>query len=76
MCRVLQPKRLIVFVVGGITHSEVRIAHKLSSRLGRDIILGSTAVDNPTVYLKHIHDLSSLEQIALEIDGSDTKYKS
>jgi len=50
----LQGKRIVVFVVGGITRSEMRVAHMLSKRLGRDIVLGGTSLDDPDTFLKNL----------------------
>ena len=47
-----QARRIVVFVVGGVTRSEIRVAHKLSARLGRDIILGGTSADIPSTFVK------------------------
>jgi len=35
-------QRLIVFVAGGMTYSEIREAYQLSAPLNRDIIIGSS----------------------------------
>ena len=40
-----------MFVIGGITRSEVRTAHTLSEQLGRDIVLGGTSMLTPASYL-------------------------
>lgn len=61
-----QARRIIVFVVGGITHSEIRVAHQLGKKLKRDVILGSTSVDNPATFLEHMHQLSILGAIVKE----------
>ncbi len=50
----LQGKRIVAFVVGGVTRSEMRVAHKLSAKLGRDILIGSTSCDTPTTFLKSL----------------------
>jgi hypothetical protein len=34
--------------------SEVRAAHKLSARLNRDIIVGGSSLDNPSLFLQHL----------------------
>ena len=52
-------KRLIVFVLGGISRSEMRVAHKLAPALQRDIILGSTSVETPSTFIKKLSLLSS-----------------
>jgi hypothetical protein len=36
-------QRLLVFVAGGMTNSEMREAYLLSSQLGKDIIIGAVA---------------------------------
>ena len=50
----VQGRRIVVFVVGGITRSEMRVAHLLSKKLGRDIVLGGTSLDEPEVFLKNL----------------------
>lgn len=50
----LQGKRIVAFVVGGVTRSEMRVAHKLSAKLGREILIGSTSCDTPTTFLKSL----------------------
>lgn len=55
MVTYLQGKRVLVFVVGGITRSEMRVAHTLSKRLGRDIVLGGTSLDEPATFLRNLY---------------------
>lgn len=45
---------MVVFVVGGITRSEMRAAHKLSAKLARPVLLGGTALDSPGAFLKRL----------------------
>ena len=52
-----QARRLIVFVVGSVTHSERRAARKLSGKLNRDIILGGTSVATPAAFLQSMREL-------------------
>eukprot|EP00884_Botryococcus_braunii_P006265 jgi/Botrbrau1/1563/Bobra.0107s0050.1 len=56
-----QPKgrRVIVFIVGGITRSEMRTVHKLSGKLGRDVLLGGTSIINPSTFMKGLRLLSA-----------------
>ena len=66
----LQGRRLFVFIVGGVTPSEMRCAHRLSARLGRDVFVGGTSVETPARFLRHVADLSAApEHLALEVDG-------
>lgn len=56
-------RRLVVFVVGGVTRSEIRWAHKQSRLLGREVILGSTSVVTPTGFVRTLQELSPLETV-------------
>ena len=49
-----QGRRIVVFVVGGITRSEMRVAHLMSRKLGRDIVLGGTSLDEPEIFLTNL----------------------
>jgi len=51
-------QRVIVFVAGGMTYSEMREAYRLSKSLDKDIIIGSTHNLTPRVF---IDDLKVLE---------------
>jgi syntaxin-binding protein 1 len=66
----LQTRRVFAFVVGGLTYSEVRAAHRLSSRLGREIIVGGTSIESPASFMQQVFELGSTEHSALEIEGS------
>lgn len=50
-------RRLLVFVIGGVTRSEMRAVHELSRRTGRDILLGSTSVLKPTGFLSQLRSI-------------------
>ena len=47
-------KRILTFVVGGITRSELRVAHALAARTGRDITIGSTSIETPASFLQRV----------------------
>jgi syntaxin-binding protein 1 len=51
-------QRIFVFVIGGTTRSELRVVHKLSSKLQREIILGSSSIDDPHTFITKIKMLS------------------
>lgn len=53
-----QGKRIMGFIIGGATRSEVRVAHQLAARLGRDVTLGATSIDTPATFLAHMRSLS------------------
>jgi syntaxin-binding protein 1 len=48
---VIPPRRLIVFVVGGVTRGEMREAHALSRELGREVLIGGTEVFTPETFM-------------------------
>ena len=47
-------KRIVTFIVGGITRSELRVTHTLGARLGRDITLGGTSMESASSFLDHL----------------------
>ncbi|KAI8926874.1 Sec1-like protein [Entophlyctis helioformis] len=50
--------RIIVFSLGGLTHSEMRTAYEVAKDAQRDVIIGSTYVYNSSQFLdilKHLH---------------------
>ncbi|KAJ4788921.1 Syntaxin-binding protein 1 [Rhynchospora pubera] len=57
-------QRIFVFIIGGATRSELRVVHKLSSKLQREIILGSSSLDDPHTFITKIKMLS--QDISLE----------
>lgn len=59
-------QRIFVFIIGGATRSELRVCHKLTSKLRREVVLGSTSIDDPPVYLTKLKLLSETE---LSIDN-------
>ncbi|XP_076040465.1 syntaxin-binding protein Rop [Oratosquilla oratoria] len=52
--------RLIVFIVGGCTFSEMRTAYEITkSGKNWEVIVGSTHIMTPKDFLSYLHDLSS-----------------
>ncbi|XP_048319733.1 SNARE-interacting protein KEULE [Ziziphus jujuba] len=54
-------QRIIVFIVGGATRSELRVCHKLTTKLKREIILGSSSLDDPPQFLTKLKMLTANE---------------
>ncbi|XP_039138227.1 SNARE-interacting protein KEULE-like [Dioscorea cayenensis subsp. rotundata] len=54
-------QRIFVFIIGGATRSELRAVHKLSVKLKREIILGSTSIDDPSQFVTKLKNLNSDE---------------
>ena len=55
---------LIIFVVGGLSHAEVRAAHKAAVALDRDVLIGGTTLDCPETFLRKVSELTSVESRA------------
>ncbi|TFK85671.1 Sec1-like protein [Polyporus arcularius HHB13444] len=58
-------QRLLVFVAGGMTYSEMREAYLLSKTLNKEIIIGSTHALTPTEFLRDL--------MVLELGGIGSK---
>jgi len=52
-------RRLIVFIVGGVTRGELREAHALSKTLHREVIIGSTSVETPASFIEKLTTLAT-----------------
>ncbi|KAK4262652.1 hypothetical protein QN277_028188 [Acacia crassicarpa] len=54
-------QRIFVFIVGGATRSELRVCHKLTGKLRREVILGSSSLDDPAQFITKLKMLTSHE---------------
>ena len=54
-------RRLIVFVCGGLSYSELRAMHEVANATGRDIIIGTTAMLTPKRFLLGLKNLKQLD---------------
>ncbi|KAF9961027.1 vacuolar sorting protein VPS33/slp1 [Mortierella alpina] len=50
--------RLFVFIAGGVTHSEIRAMHELCQEMGRDIVIGSTHLVTPRMFVYSLRYLA------------------
>ncbi|KAG5565649.1 hypothetical protein RHGRI_001534 [Rhododendron griersonianum] len=66
-------QRIFIFIIGGATRSELRVCHKLTTKLRREVVLGSSSIDDPPQYItipqKYIMELSLALQEADRKDG-------
>ncbi|KAF9894729.1 vacuolar sorting protein VPS33/slp1 [Aspergillus nanangensis] len=54
-----QPRqRMIVFMAGGATYGEARACYEMSQTFGKDIILATSHMLTPALYLRQVGDLS------------------
>ncbi|KAF4366597.1 hypothetical protein F8388_004261 [Cannabis sativa] len=51
-------QRIFVFIVGGATRSELRVCHKLTNKLKREVVLGSSSIDDPPQFLTKLKMLT------------------
>ena len=74
---VILPRRLIIFVVGGVTRGETREAHVLSEQLGREVLIGGTEVFTPEGFMRELAKLGggfspgALAKNDVEVDLDD-----
>ncbi|GFP82263.1 protein transport sec1a [Phtheirospermum japonicum] len=54
-------QRIFVFIIGGATRSELRVCHKLTTKLRREVVLGTTSLDDPPQYITKLKLLSENE---------------
>ncbi|KAL0445996.1 UNVERIFIED_CONTAM: SNARE-interacting protein KEULE [Sesamum latifolium] len=54
-------QRIFVFIVGGATRSELRVCHKLSTKLKREIVLGSSSLDDPPEFITKLKLMTANE---------------
>eukprot|EP00943_MAST-04B_sp_MAST-4B-sp1_P008634 g8634.t1 len=69
--------RVIVFVIGGMTYSEMRCMHKVMAETKREVIIGSTHITTQKTFLNEVlnklgtdaHDksMNELDQINLDV---------
>ncbi|KAG0216096.1 vacuolar sorting protein VPS33/slp1 [Mortierella sp. GBA30] len=50
--------RLYVFIAGGVTYSEIRAMHELCQEMGRDIVIGSTHLLTPRMFVYSLRYLA------------------
>lgn len=51
--------RIFVFMIGGATRSELRTVHKLTMKMKREIVLGSSSIDDPPQFISKLKSIGS-----------------
>ncbi|KAK9927445.1 hypothetical protein M0R45_024628 [Rubus argutus] len=54
-------RRIFVVIVGGATRSELRVCHKLTAKLKREVVLGSSGLDDPAPFITRLKMLTENE---------------
>ncbi|KAI8339302.1 Sec1-like protein [Blakeslea trispora] len=49
--------KLILFVIGGATYSEIRSAYEIGQAYNRDVIIGTTEILRPGAFIEHLSQL-------------------
>ncbi|ONK80041.1 uncharacterized protein A4U43_C01F13140 [Asparagus officinalis] len=52
-------QRIFVFIIGGATRSELRAVHKLTNKLNREVVLGSSSLDDPPQFITKLKLLTT-----------------
>ena len=58
-------RRVIVFMLGGMSYSELRSVHEVERAFNREIIAGSTSMITPQTFLLALKKMKQLEPVAL-----------
>ncbi|KAH7832846.1 hypothetical protein Vadar_000567 [Vaccinium darrowii] len=59
-------QRIFVFIVGGATRSELRVCHKLTAKLKREIVLGSSSLDDPPQFITKLKLMTADDELSLD----------
>ena len=59
--RGVEGRPVILFIVGGMTRSELRVAHQLSVQFSSNLLIGATSIDSPNDFLRSVNSMSLLE---------------
>ncbi|KAI4376981.1 hypothetical protein MLD38_014680 [Melastoma candidum] len=63
-------QRMFIFIVGGATRSELRVCHKMTAKLRREVVLGSSSLDDPP---KYITKLKLLSEVDLSLENNTNR---
>jgi len=55
--------KIMVFIAGGMTLSEMRSVYEIAEKHNRDIIIGSTHIITPTDYINSLRNLMKVESV-------------
>jgi len=55
--------RIIIFIAGGMTHSEMRCTYEISQKLNREVVLGSNVILTPTNFITELRKLKKMETV-------------
>lgn len=50
-------EKTIVYILGGVTHAEIKAVYDISKKYKRDIIIGSTAIITPNTFIEELGKL-------------------
>jgi len=53
--------RLVIFIVGGATYSEIRTVYELAAQHNREVILGTTAILTPNEFVTQVGELKKMD---------------
>ena len=61
--RGVEGRPVVLFIVGGMTRSELRVAHQLSNQFSSNLLIGATSIDSPNTFLKNVNSMSLLDDL-------------
>ncbi|KAI9290856.1 Sec1-like protein [Neoconidiobolus thromboides FSU 785] len=63
--------KIIIFMAGGITYTEIKEAYDISKKYKQEILIGSTHISTPTLYLDQLKNMLSFDFNTIEIELAD-----
>jgi syntaxin-binding protein 1 len=71
----IEPRqRVIVFMAGGATYSESRACYEISNQTSRDVVLVTSHMLNPSLFMRQVGDLSvERRRLGIPADGPQKK---
>jgi len=58
--------RVIIFIIGGISYSELRSVYELTKKYNREVVIGSTSLLTPHQYVDGLRSLKKVEALDTE----------
>lgn len=55
--------RILVFIVGGATFSEMRTGYEMTAKLNREVIIMSTHILTPNLFIEQLRSLKKFETV-------------
>jgi len=55
--------RILIFIVGGVTFAEMRVAYEMTTKLNREVVVMSTHILTPNLFIEQLRSLKKFETV-------------